>query len=197
MYDEAEAAALLRYIKVNLTSLEEARLPDEYYYASLPLCVIDAVFSIGVRYESTRRTVKHWCQSQVPAWPTIVRIPSTEMRRGSHTIRQFINMLKGKSFELIAQTAFNNRQRTSTRNGILKAEAVYKFAMVLEKVGIDDFNDMVDQERTERAKSCVIQIEGQKSWISFDYLQMLAGSDYHVKADRMLRGFVADALIYP
>ena len=31
-------------------SLEHARLGEEYFYQSLPLCVIDAVFSIGVRY---------------------------------------------------------------------------------------------------------------------------------------------------
>ncbi|MGP7818521.1 hypothetical protein [Niallia sp. 01092] len=28
--------------------LENATLPDEYYYTSVPLCVIDSVFSIGV-----------------------------------------------------------------------------------------------------------------------------------------------------
>jgi hypothetical protein len=27
--------------------LSNARLGDEYYYSSLPLCVVDAIFSIG------------------------------------------------------------------------------------------------------------------------------------------------------
>ena len=37
--------------------LAGARLSDEYYYDSLPQCVIDAVYSIGVNYKSTRNTV--------------------------------------------------------------------------------------------------------------------------------------------
>ena len=35
--------------------------PLKYYYQSLSLCVIDAVFSIGVTYTSTRKTVIKYC----------------------------------------------------------------------------------------------------------------------------------------
>lgn len=41
--------------------LEEARLSDEYYYQSLPLCAVDAVFSIGVRYGGVRKVVERFC----------------------------------------------------------------------------------------------------------------------------------------
>lgn len=41
--------------------LAGARLPCEYYYSSVPLCVIDAVFSIGVRYGRVRAVVKRYC----------------------------------------------------------------------------------------------------------------------------------------
>ena len=44
-----------------LSDLENLRLSPGYYYDSLPLCVIDAVFSIGVRYTSTQKTVKNYC----------------------------------------------------------------------------------------------------------------------------------------
>jgi hypothetical protein len=37
--------------------LKSATLGKEFYYASLPLCVIDSVFSIGVRYEGVINTV--------------------------------------------------------------------------------------------------------------------------------------------
>jgi hypothetical protein len=42
--------------------LATARLGDEYFYQSLPLCVIDAVFSIGVRYGGVQRVVARYCE---------------------------------------------------------------------------------------------------------------------------------------
>ena len=47
---------------MTLLPLEGATLGREYYYNSLSLCVIDAVFSIGVRYESVRAVVRRYCQ---------------------------------------------------------------------------------------------------------------------------------------
>ena len=42
-------------------NLNNARLGEEYYYNSLPLCVIDAVFSIGVKYTSTKNVILRFC----------------------------------------------------------------------------------------------------------------------------------------
>jgi hypothetical protein len=39
---------------------------------------------------------------------------------------------------------FGNHQRTSTRNGILKAEATLRFAQTPAKHGIEHLQDMVD-----------------------------------------------------
>lgn len=190
----AACTALLRHIKLKLTGLQEARLPDEYYYASLPLCVVDAVFSIGVRYESTRRTVRSWCDSQTPAWRMIDRSPRSQQRRSQHTLEEFLGLLKGRDFRSLAQREFNNIQRTSSTNGILKAEATYLFAMALHHAGIDEFGDTQDVMRIEKVRPSVLQIKGQGSGLSFDYFLMLSGSDTNVKADRMVRRFVADAL---
>ncbi len=41
--------------------LAGAQLEDEYFYQSLPLCIIDAVYSIGVRYEGVRNTISRYC----------------------------------------------------------------------------------------------------------------------------------------
>ena len=59
--------------KLDLRTVE---LPDEYFYPSLPLCVIDAVFSIGVRYEAVRRAVAAWRAVHqphlaTPSWPRV------------------------------------------------------------------------------------------------------------------------------
>jgi hypothetical protein len=42
-------------VKLDFTNLQ---LDQAYFYQSLPLCVIDAVYSIGVRYSSTEATVR-------------------------------------------------------------------------------------------------------------------------------------------
>jgi hypothetical protein len=42
-------------------SLAGASLPHEYSYSSLSLCVIDAVYSIGVRYEDVQAVVRRYC----------------------------------------------------------------------------------------------------------------------------------------
>lgn len=42
-------------------NLENAALSPSYYYDSLPQGVIDAVFSIGVKYTSTTNVVKSYC----------------------------------------------------------------------------------------------------------------------------------------
>ena len=43
--------------------LKNAKLSDEYFYPCLPLCIIDAVFSIGASYKKhTRPTVERYCR---------------------------------------------------------------------------------------------------------------------------------------
>ena len=97
---------LISHIRSELRGLETLRLEDEFEYASVPLCIIDAVFSIGVRYKSTRRTVCRFCRTQ-----------SWEMSRAKSTVEpttsDLITLLEPHSNRLAE--FFNNRQRTATR----------------------------------------------------------------------------------
>src|SRR5215470_10096832 len=56
-----EVERLVAYIRRTISGLEAAKLENEYEYSCVPLCIIDAVFSMGVRYESTRHTVREFC----------------------------------------------------------------------------------------------------------------------------------------
>ena len=68
-------------------SLATAELSREYYYDSLPQCVIDAVFSIGVKYGSTRKTVIKYCEKfNIKRIADPINAPSD-----SHTIDELIN----------------------------------------------------------------------------------------------------------
>ena len=45
----------------SVLNLSDAQLGAEYTYHSLSLCVIDAVFSIGVRYAGVQAVVQNYC----------------------------------------------------------------------------------------------------------------------------------------
>src|SRR5205085_11775930 len=58
---ESDAMTVAAYAG-RVLPLATAALDAEYHYQSLPLCVIDAVFSIGVKYSGTRRVVARYCE---------------------------------------------------------------------------------------------------------------------------------------
>ena len=172
------------------TALSPLPLPQEFFYASLPLCVIDAVFSIGVTYTSTRNTVTRFCKQQ--GW-TMSLVPNMPRNKSEHSISEFLMLFEGLTSEQLATNLFGNRQRTSSRSGILKAEAVKRFATALLQVGIDDFSNLNEGCLTT-AEALVRNIPGQTSGISFDYFRMLAGDDTLIKPDRMVQRYIAKAL---
>ena len=66
---------LSRQMLSRLASLIEAetgalsvKLPREYSYKSLPMALVDAVFSIGVKYRAVENTVERFCLYQSPGW---------------------------------------------------------------------------------------------------------------------------------
>jgi len=181
-------ARLANYIEQ--TELKIPKLADEYRHASLPLCVVDAVFSIGVRYTSTQKVVSNLCE--YAGWTRF--FASREARgAGEYGIGDLNSMFDKFGAEGMAESVFQNRQRTSSRSGILKAEAVLLYCRTLIKAGINDFPDL-DVERREYAEAIILGLPGQSSGIAFDYFMMLAGDDNLIKPDRMVQRYVAHAL---
>ena len=181
-------ARLANYIEQ--IELKIPKLADEYRYASLPLCVVDAVFSIGVRYTSTQKVVSNLCE--YAGWTRF--FASREARgAGEYGIGDLNSMFDKFGAEGMAESVFQNRQRTSSRSGILKAEAVLLYCRTLIKAGINDFPDL-DVERREYAEAIILGLPGQSSGIAFDYFMMLAGDDNLIKPDRMVQRYVAHAL---
>ncbi len=178
---------------IEAIGLVPAEDTEAYRYASLPLCVIDAVFSIGVTYDSTVATVGRVCDRL--GWP---RLASSRTGRGAGTqgLTDLLNAHVGLTAEEVAGRIYGNRQRTSTKSGILKAEAVRLFAEALRNAGIDSFADIMP-DRMELAEALVLGLPGQGSGIAFDYFRMLAGDDSFIKPDRMVLRFVATALDLP
>ena len=171
--------------------LDDAKLADEYYYRSLPLCVIDTIFSIGARYQSTRLTVIRFCNRFGLERINFTRYPDPESQI---SISEFLEIFKRFGVEEMANQVFQNRQRTSTKSGILKADAVWRLGKLLQGYQVEYLQDVGriigDEEFESRFKS----IPGQTSGISLRYFYMLAGSDDYVKPDRMVDRFLLSVL---
>ena len=186
-----ETKSVLDYCIENL-DLEMANISDEYFYASMPLCVIDSIYSIGVRYEGVINTIYRFCQYfNIEQKASVIRtIPSIDEQVST---TDFLKLFADLTPTYLASEIFKNRQRTSTHNGILKAEAVVRFLRVLK-----DFNAEYDQDiprliENQSFEFCVKAIPGQKSGISLKYFFMLAGTDDYIKPDRMIIRFLQNA----
>lgn len=173
--------------------LANAKLSDEYHYQSLSLCVIDAVFSIGVRYTSTRQTVIKYCD-----FYGVKRIrddfDSLPEQHEQESISQLIYRIENKGIEDFTNEVFKNRQRTSTANGILKTDAVLRFAKVLKEFNIQYLQDLDKVINNDKLEEEIKKIPGQKSGISLKYFFMLAGSSEFIKPDRMIIRFLESIL---
>lgn len=170
----------------NTFQIDDLSLSESFYYASLPLCVIDAVFSIGVKYTATKNVVQKYCQYFVLQEYDC----ESRVEHADHTISNLIENIRSVGVEKAANVIFQNRQRTSSRNGLLKAEAVLRFAEVLHKNGIDTFADIPAQGISPMVEAEIEKIPGQKSGLSYRYFCMLAGDDHYAKPDRHVIRFL-------
>jgi hypothetical protein len=164
---------------------DPAGWPAATTYGSVGLAIIDSLWSIGVRYTGVRNV--------------IARYRAFRSRCGADADQDTPADLADMIDEASGPEAFAeivaNRQRTSSRGGILKAEAVRLATDVLVVAGIMVPADVASAtpEQLMEVRERWTAIRGQGSGLSWDYFLMLTGRP-GVKADRMVRRFVADAL---
>ena len=91
--------------------------------------------------------------------------------------------------------SLGNHQLTSTRSGILKAQAVEQAATGLQQRGVERPHDLagLSPDRLDELKGTWRAIPGQRSGISWRYLLLLIGMP-EVKPDRMIVRFVSAAV---
>ena len=160
--------------------LSQVALSAEYGYDNLLLCIIDAIYSINARYESTEAVVN--------------RFKAHYAGNPPEDIRELVALYDRSSPQDMANGIFNNRQRTSTRNGILKAEAILHVAQVMLKHrvrNLAEFESVINDESFEGDYKAV---RGQSSGVSLRYLYMLSGTETEIKPDRMITRFLTIAL---
>jgi len=115
-------------------------------------------------------------------------------KASQHSISEFLFNAKEKGTSELASSIFCNKQLTSTKGGILKAEAAIEFAEILKQHGVEYFQEIlkiIDNTGFERN---IRGIPGQKSGISLSYFFMLSGSENLIKPDRMILRFLYNTL---
>lgn len=160
-------------------SLFEKRISEmnDYGYNSLVFCVIDSVYSIAARYSSTKAVVERFANYL------------GKSIKDQYLISDFIKDFGNFEVDDLAENIFKNRQRTSTTNGILKADAVMQFIKVLEAHGIETNEDLLIYKDRYKLMYDVRNIKGQGKGLTFDYVLMLAGDVDTFKPDRHIINF--------
>ena len=160
------------------------------YRDGLALCVIDSVQSTGVSYSSVVKAV--------------ARYRSYRREQGGDPNRDGIPELLATFDELDGPQGWaqriGNNNRTSTRSGVLKSQAIRDAARVLHEAGIETAADLreaaQDEAHLAQVEAAWCAVTGQRSGITWHYMQMLAGIP-GVKPDRMICRFVADSVQLP
>ena len=173
--------------------------PRGQRWCHLSLCVLDAVFSINAKYAGTARTVRAYAAS---AGLEPMLAPAADVASGKHaSTEQRLSAFVAREAVLDADDFANrlgNRQPTSTRSGIRKAEAVQRYARILVEHGVETLGEvgalLGNLERTKTVERALATVPGHGSGVRVSYLWMLAGDDTHVKADRMVLRWVSRAL---
>lgn len=170
--------------------LKSAKLGDEFYYENLTFCLIDAVFSMGIRYKIVQNAIIRYKNY----------IADKGFNFNEHKISDFKKIVDSFSCEedkkyLLVSENILTKNRTSPKNGILKTEACYKIAKILIKNHIETKEqfDFMPKNIKESVNEEIKNVRGQSSGIMLEYLYMLAGNDDICKPDRHLHKFVETA----
>lgn len=182
---------LLQYF-TTLPDFETARRGDEFFYASVPLCVLDAVFSINARYEGVRAVVRRYCEHfGVPMQRASDALPAAEQQI---TVSQLVAQISAIGADRFAAEVVRNRARTSTVNGILKAEACLRFGETLRQHSVEVLQDLINRDADQEMVSALESVRGQSSGVAVRYFFMLAGAGHLIKPDRMILRFLSRLL---
>jgi len=164
--------------------------PRQWQWASLSLCVVDAVYSIGAHYDRHVLPVVHRVAAGIDT-PS-VRPPATDL---TDPLPLDVFLDRFDTVDALVQVT-NNRQRTSPRGGILKAEAVLQYASILHEHGIRTMHDARalpdDAQRLETVETQLRTVPGDGGFgVRRGYLWMLIGDEDTIKPDRMVLRWLA------
>jgi hypothetical protein len=133
--------------------------PPRERWTSLAACVLDAVWSVGAGHDRVVVPLVHRVLIPGATGPlTSDSAPTVD----THPLPRFLTRFPDDE---ALQQAARNRQRTSTRNGVTKADAALRYARTLVNhgvLGVDDLPRlMADQEAWSRVDRALSRIPGE------------------------------------
>ncbi|TDZ41721.1 hypothetical protein [Mycobacteroides franklinii] len=154
--------------------------PREKRWSSVSLCIIDAVWSIGVHYGVVEKIVAKM-NNRFDIDPLLVDA-SAPITTDPFPLERLLE---------ISEPELTNTQRTSTRSGILKADAVLRYAKVFIDHGIHTLPQAIDlleqPKRLNDLDRALKEIPGEGDFgIRRGCLWMNIGDDQLIKPDRMV-----------
>ena len=180
----------VRMLADTCEQFKDAQAPDGYPN-SLALCVVDSVQSTGVTYSSVEKVLGRYCDFRRDQ----AHDPYTD---GAHELVSTFDELGGPA---AWASRIGNQNKTSTHAGAsLKAVAIHLAAQALVDrlvLTTQDLRDAAESPvRLSEIRTSWLNVSGQRSGVTWHYVQMLAGIP-GVKPDRMIMRFVADSLQLP
>lgn len=186
MHSDEEMARLVAAVR------ELDPKPRERRWVSVSFCVLDAVYSIGAHYDNHVVPVVERVAADFE-----VQSPSVQMSvpETADPVPLDVFLDRYTSVEALLDTT-KNRQNTSTRGGIRKADAALRYATVLHEHGVLTLNDarrlLTDTVRLDAVEAALRQVPGEGSaGVRRGYLWMLIGDQDTVKPDRMVLRWLA------
>jgi hypothetical protein len=198
MHEYSEQVAL--YANSHL-ELANAKFSTSYFYHSIPLCVVDAIFSVGVKYRQVENVVEYLCKQQ--GWKRFrghnsSYPPPAAQAKITDLFRLFAGLEALSQQD--AKKIFNNQGYINPRaeNPTLKAEICRQFAAILMSFKIETFQDwdLISEAQKENVfRNIVKAAPALKSGVIMRYFSMLAGDENQVKPDRWILRFLRKAVI--
>jgi hypothetical protein len=173
--------------------LSNVILSNAYYYQSLPFCIIDSIFSVGVRYGQVEKVICHF--SKFTNWQPFRKhgsdFPEVGEQKTTDGFLAKYNAVKIPKIDLFNNSCYANPSASSP---ILKADLVGLFADALAKAKIQTFQDFAKVHDPDKLDQTLRELPSLRSGVVVRYFRMLAGDEKQVKPDRMIRGFINDAI---
>lgn len=191
MFTNSDIDKTIEYCRKNLSwNLVKG---NEFSYSCLPLCAIDAIFSINTQYKAVENTIERVCGKWgIP--PYAADKSQFPPKEAQVSISAFLDQMAAFSTgEEAIREVYKNRQRTSSKNGILKADAVNELLKLLQQNKIEYLQDVEKVKDLPDFEAEFKAIKGQRSGVSFKYFLMLTGSNHLIKPDRMIIRFLIAA----
>lgn len=172
-----DAKKLSEYIK-SVIGIKYSEMPN--YYHSLPICILDDIFSLQAKYETmTLPTVKRFANHFL----------NGDIYAGGYLTDNFIADLEKEGLSNVMNNILNNRQVVGGRR---KIEVCYDVAKKLQKLKIQTMEDFAAFEDEEYLTFCLRSVKGVGD-AAIDYLFMMAGDSNRVKPDIHIHHCIKDA----